>query len=375
MASPSVGQASQSPPAVAPQSDLRIGDADRYCADQMNRGAPGVLAGLVRDSVSAFGLPGLVIRAEWGEPLEPGQLRVGGPAQAGYVSDLTRPDGLYVLCGIAAGPFRVTITFADSVFLERSMEALGNEATRLDLDLSFQTTEEPAGLFGYIRDADGAGMPGVRVTMTGVRSTLTNSVGFFALDSLRPGLHLLDITHPESPAQELPVLVPAGEAGEIAVTLGPEPEDEGDQEASEGKEGVDLVLHPPSRLQGLRALERRRLEGSGYFATRSDLLERIHYLGELLLVAPDMDGRRVINGRLPDFFIRRGGGSCSPALFVDGRRYTHPGGLTDFLGRELIAAELHRRQIPIDLKTLDGASDCGVISAWTVGGTGRPKGS
>ena len=375
ISSPLSAQSTQATAAAAALPELRIGDAGQFCASQITGGSGGVLAGLVRDSASAFGLPGLEVRAEWGERLEPGQLRVGGPAQAGYVSDLTRPDGLYVLCGIAPGPYRVIITFADSTFLERSMEPLGDDPGRLDLELGFQTTEEPAGLFGYIRDANGAGLPGVRVTMTGVRSALTNQEGFFALDSLRPGLHLLDISDPDSPAQELPVLVPPGEAGEIAVTLGPEMELNGDQESTEAEEGVDLVLHPPSRLRGLRALEERRLEGSGYFTTRTELLQEIHYLGELLLVAPEMDGRRVINGRLPDFFMRRGGGSCTPALFVDGRRYRHPGGLTDFLGKELIAVELHRRRIPTEFKTMDGASACGIISAWTIAGTGQPEGS
>lgn len=201
--------------------------------------------------------------------------------------------------------------------------------------------------------------------MTAVRSTLTDSVGFFALDSLRPGLHLLDISHPDSPAQRLPVLVPAGEAGEIALTFGDVSPDE--------QEAVDLVLHDPERLRGLRALERRRQAGAGFFATRGQLLEEIYYVGEVLLIAPRIGGRRVMSGRIPEFVLRRGARTCQPALFADGRRYLHPGGLTDFMGQEVIAAELHLDRVPAELKTFDTTANCGVLSIWTRLGKGRPE--
>ena len=348
----------------APATELRIGDPVAYCRGRMGGAATGVLSGLVTDSLSAFGLPGLIVRAEWGEELQAGQLRVGGPAQAGYLSDETRPDGLYVLCGIPSAAFRLTISYGDSVLVTRPGTSLESGVGRLDVTLGLGTPDEPAGLFGYIRNVQGAGLSGVRVTMTGVRSVLTDSQGFFALDSLRPGVHLLDVRHAGDPAQEFPVFVPSGEAGEIALTLGP---------GAPETEGVDLVLHDRERMRGLRELEARRQTGQGYFFSRADLAEEIYYLGEILLVAPGLEGRRVFNGRIPDFTLRRGGASCSPALFVDGRRYLHPGGLTDFFGPELVAVEVHRDRVPVAFKTFDGTSDCASISAWTVAGTGEPE--
>lgn len=101
---------------------FQIDDPAAYCAGRIAGGGTGILSGLVTDSVSRFGLPGLEVRAQWGEALEPGQLRVGGPAQAGYISDQTRPDGHYVLCGIPDGPFRLIVSFADSVLAQRPVE-------------------------------------------------------------------------------------------------------------------------------------------------------------------------------------------------------------------------------------------------------------
>ena len=339
---------------------LTARDFASICADRTDGATEGVVAGLVTDAASGLPLPGTRLRVDWGEDLLPGQLRVGGDVAASSDVTWAMQEGIWFVCGVGQGEVRVEVSIGDSIYARDTFDMQAGTVRRVDFALPFSIPGAPTALFGYVTDAaTGRPIPDAELTLIGeegVRRSGPN--GFFAFDSVRSGMHALEVRHLSYQDRVLPLLLQGGQAGEVEVSLA--------SEAIE-IEGLEVHVRSTRRMRGLGELERRKALDFGTFLDTDDL-ERYgaFYLGDALRRLPGAGARTLGYGATASYVLRRQGGYCRPAVFINGIRDRTPNALTWFSASQIAAVEMHRGPVvPPEFVTLDDQHLCGVISAWT----------
>jgi hypothetical protein len=330
------------------------------CGSLAEREGTGIVAGRIVDRQLEEGLPGVPVTVSWGSRPDPDRrLVIGGRVRATSRRTTSAAGGTFELCGLPAG-IVARITAEAGGFEVDSVAVTVEEGAvhRVELTVALSRPGEPAGLFGTVVDAEtGAPVTGARVsTLQAERWTLTNDRGFFALDSILAGRQLLRLDHLAYGTVEEPIVLEAGQAGEVRVELAPE--------ALE-LEGVKVAVRPHRRLREMRAFDRRRATGFGDFFTAEEL---VHHpagtLGDLLMFASGITVRRG-NGPSPAILTRARGRWCRPMVFVNGVEWRAGDPLNAVMAVELEGVEIYRGQF-VPAEYVDPARNpCVTVLAWT----------
>jgi len=220
-----------------------------------------------------------------------------------------------------------------------------------------------AGVFGRIVDAaTNQAISGARVAIAEGRETVTTPSGFFALDSVAPGLQVVRVQHLAYETREAVIRLGAGQAAELEVELTAEPLE---------LDPIDVTVESSSRLRDMRGFEQRRETHFGRFYTRDEIEARgPRYLGDLL---QDIAGVRMIRNHTPfdPFTLVMRGRECRPKnikVWVDGvERFGRSGAieLENLLGVHLEAVEIYK-MLEAPAEYYDPAErPCLTILVWT----------
>ncbi len=194
--------------AIPSERTLLIG----WCLAEQRGSGQGAIAGIVTDSLTGVPLPRAIVRASPARPtpgVRPVEVR-------------TDDTGYYRICEAPGGvDLRLQAHFGQSSgrSVVMSVPAGGAETRDLMLLMSAEGT-----LTGYVRDYVSSGpIQGASVTAIGTnRSTLTNAEGFFLLDGLPPGRHLVTTDHLAYEARTDSVTVFSQETVDIEVRMAQE---------------------------------------------------------------------------------------------------------------------------------------------------------
>ena len=221
--------------------------------------------------------------------------------------------------------------------------------------------ERTAGLYGYVRDA-ATGDPVADVVVVleeAGRRALTNEYGFFAVDSLAPGLEVLRFEHLAFDDRERAVRLEPGSSSRVDVGLAT---------AVLEAEPLTVTVRGSRRVRQMRAFERRREIRSGRFYDSRDL-QRVTTLrvGTLLR---DVPGVRLVSpagGASPlrrSWWVEMRGRECQPNVWIDGRRiwFGWELWLNELAPDDLEALEIYRAgETPAEFDL----EDCVTLVAWT----------
>ncbi|MBT8335817.1 MAG: TonB-dependent receptor, partial [Gemmatimonadetes bacterium] len=178
-----------------------------------------------------------------------------------------------------------------------------------------------------------------------------NERGFFAVDSVPSGLQILRTRHLGYGDRDVPVVLEPGHTSEVRIGLA--------TRAFE-LEPITVTVRSRSRLRDMQMFDHRRALGFGTFFTREDLeRHRPWVLADLLRWTPGVQVRR--SGAFGPVTVTSRGRRCTPAVWVDGTRWRVGSPLTEILGLELEAVEIHRGLPPPEF--YPGA--CVTVVAWT----------
>ncbi len=340
------------PPAV----EVTAAEVASWCGAGLDPDAHGVVVGRVVDRATGEGLAGVETVAEWGEADTP-RLTIGARAGPPYRVTTTGDDGLFLFCDLPGGEEVAVRTRVGDVPGDTARLALrAGSVHRADLSLALVRPGEPAGLFGTVVDArTGEPMAGVRVQLADAPPVSTNDRGFFSVDVAPTGLQLATFHMLGYTSRDVPVVLQPGQAGEVRVEMA---------EGAVELPPLTVTVRSVSRLRDIRMFEHRRAMGFGTFFTLDDLERRNPWaLADVVRDTPGVHLRQ-FGGPLGPILVRSRGKVCSPYVWVDGLRWRGGNPMTEILGLELEAVEVHKGIPPAEFYTV-GSEDCITVVAWT----------
>jgi hypothetical protein len=228
------------------------------------------------------------------------------------------------------------------------------------LSLPAQSVVIPAGrrqLVGVVRDAAGAAMEGVTVSVPGT-SALTSARGLFEL--LTVELDTVTIAFRKVGYEPIEALLTARNKLWDTVVVQMEP-------SAQRLTSVKVNESLTRAALGLRTFEERRSRGIGQFVTREDIVERgSSRLSDLLRTKR---GVNVVRGGKVRFVAYTGGRStmCQPDIWLDGMR-SRGMEVDEILPSTVEAMELYPylSTIPIEFQPVGAnTTPCGTIVIWT----------
>lgn len=232
---------------------------------------------------------------------------------------------------------------------------------------SLSTTRVPAGkrqLVGVVRNANGAAMEGVAVSIPGLQ-TRTDSRGNFEL--LTSEVDTVTISLRYVGFEPIEALLAARNRVWDTVLVQLEP-------SVTRLEKVNVEESRTRAAMGLRTFEERRARGIGQFITRADIVERgSSKLSDLMRTKR---GVNVIRGKVR--FVAYAGTKstmCQPDIWLDGMR-SQGMELDELLPSTIEAIELYANfsTIPIEFQPFGAnTTPCGTIVVWSRIPNGKAK--
>lgn len=208
---------------------------------------------------------------------------------------------------------------------------------------------------GHVREAETAEpVEGAAISVEALdETTLTDELGYFRLNGLETGPHILVVSYLGLETREVAFEIYAGELEEMSLTL--------EVRAVPVEELVVTVEErmPVSKLLGFH---RRMEQGPGYYITREEIVERNSARpSDLLRRVPGIDVGPSRFGSAQVTMGRRAG--CVPEFYVDGARAPQFN-IDNLTTGDLAGIEIYRgnSEVPIEFKAYDR---CGAIIIWT----------
>lgn len=217
-----------------------------------------------------------------------------------------------------------------------------------------QQENERARLVGLVTDRL-AQAPAVAAQITAVgseRSTLTNEEGWFTLENLLPGDHVIEVSYLGLTSEQYEVFLPPGTTRVDFEVSAPPFELE--------ELVVEVRLYRSLKMQ---EFERRRRRENGHFIDREQIAERSPmYISDLLRGIPGVRVTWTIEGDVR-LLMGHGMTACEPDLYIDGSP-SHAARINDWLPNLIEAVEVYSRSF--DRPTQFHSVRCGAILLWTV---------
>ncbi|MBL0173592.1 MAG: carboxypeptidase regulatory-like domain-containing protein [Gemmatimonadaceae bacterium] len=350
----------------------------RLCGPTIARDSLGLFMGVVR-SARGEALPAPArIRAQWTEVrLGPAGLERRSPTNI----VTTSPTGSFAICGIPVeGTFRTRAFVGgdSSGFVE--LEAPRGGLLYRDIYVGAATKAPESGgaprlsapvlrgngaLRGVVRSATGQPVRDARLVMWGNgREDTTSASGQFAMQSIPSGTYTLESRAIGYLPKRIVVDVPDGSEGVAALVM---------EAFVPTVDTMRIRANANPRINQLADFERRKRAGGGYFLDETQLARRNPmYNSDIFRMAPgtsiipaDMVGDRIMMRGAA------GGGSCVPAVFLNGMPVVNVDGNLDNIvnPQQVRAVEIYSRtaSVPIQFQSQNG---CGSIVIWT--GARRP---
>jgi hypothetical protein len=340
----------------------------------------------VTDSAGRFRLrlPGdgryrLAVRSPGGTPVEDSAATARVEAEAGG----TARARLRLQSRQVLAPDRVAAGAADTADeMERILDrlrgdSLGGPEVRVDSAAPANGGEGEAVVIGRVRDtSSGAPVASARVRI-GPRTAVTDSAGRFRISGIRSGPQPVEVEYLGRAVRRPDIHLPAADTIRPTLELRADPVRVSDLQVE--VEGTPLV----AKMEGFWE---RKGRGMGEYLTR-ERLERVpgNEVSGALRQVPGLR-LRPCPGRSPDCWLPantrgpgmdfEGGGSCTMALFVDGRRRDIDSDIgVDVMPRsDIEAVEVYTStaQLPSRYGGLV-SGNCGAVLIWTRTGEGEGR--
>jgi hypothetical protein len=216
-----------------------------------------------------------------------------------------------------------------------------------------QEQEERARLVGLVTDRL-AQAPAVAAQITSLgseRRTLTNEEGWFTLDDLPPGDHVIEVSYLGLTSEEYEVFLPPGTTRVDFEISAPPFELE--------ELVVEIRLYRSLKMQ---EFERRRRRENGHFIDRERIEETSPmFISDLLRGIPGVRVAWTMEGDVR-LIMGHGMSACEPDLYIDGSP-SHAARVNDWLPNLIEAIEVYSRAF--DRPTQFHSSRCGAVLLWT----------
>ena len=342
---------------------LTIPSAETIISKRCGPGDPeqpmGLYMGFVRTAATNQPVPAARVRAQYTEvTVGPRGVVRRQPSRFGS----STAEGHFTLCGV---PRNAPVTArayagADSTgFIELRVPRNG----LLVRDLLVGSTNKGTGAVrGAVRSASGKEIASARVVLWGASGNGTSTTNAqYALDGLPTGTQMVEARAIGYQPMRLVVDVPAADTAIADITL----------EALVAT--VDTVRVRGDRVSTQMAeFEKRRRAGFGAFIDENQLNTRSPmFMADIFRTVP---GISIANGQSAQgrVLMRGNGGTCAPAVFLNGMNVPVPDGNLDAImnSQEVMAVEVYSRTASVPPQ-FDSRNGCGSIVVWT--GPRKPR--
>ena len=284
----------------------------------------------------------------------------------------TSATGAFSICGVPTdGNFNVRAFFGPDSSGVVELDAPRNGILVRDIYVGSATKTTTGGssspmlrgtgaLRGTVRSIAGQPIRGARLVLwgSGVEDS-TTADGQYSLRSLPGGSYTLEARAIGFLPRRIAVDVPENNVGTAELNLDAFVPTLAD---------IRVRADRDARLDRLAEFKRRQKSGFGYFIDEAQVSRRNPvFMSDLLRATPGITV--VPSSGVGDRVMMRGsagGGSCVPAVFLDGARVINPDGVLDqFVNPQSVrAVEMYTRtgSIPSEFQTQNG---CGSIVIWT----------
>ncbi len=336
---------------------MTIPSAETIIATRCGPGDPeqpmGLYMGFVRAAATNQQVPAARVRAQYTEvTVGPRGVERRYPSRFGSSTD----DGLFTLCGV---PRNAPVTAraysgGDSTgFIELRVPRNG----LLVRDLLIGSTNKGTGaLRGTVKSASGKEIASARVVLWGASGNGANTTnGQYTLEGLPTGTQMIEARAIGYQPMRVAVDIPATDAATADITL------------ETLVATVDTVRVRGDRLSNQMAeFETRRRAGFGAFIDENQLNQRSPiFMADIFRTVP---GVVIANGQSPQgrVMMRNNGGTCAPAVFLNGMNVPVPDGNLDAImnSQEVMAVEVYSRTASVPPQ-FDSRNGCGSIVVWT----------
>ncbi|MGD2154576.1 MAG: carboxypeptidase regulatory-like domain-containing protein [Gemmatimonadales bacterium] len=216
-----------------------------------------------------------------------------------------------------------------------------------------QQEGERARLIGVVTDrlAEAPAVAAEISLLGGERRTLTNEEGWYVLEDLPPGDHVVEVRYLGLASERYEVFVPPGTTRvDFYITAPPFELDE---------LVVEIRLYRSWKMQ---EFERRRSRENGHFIDREQIEERSPlYISDLLRGIPGVRVGWTTEGNV-QLTMGHGMSACEPDLYIDGSP-SHAARINDWLPNLIEAMEVYSRAF--DRPSQFRSRRCGAILLWT----------
>lgn len=222
-------------------------------------------------------------------------------------------------------------------------------------EVSAQQEIERARLVGQVTDrlAQAPAVAAQIVVVGSERRTLTDEDGWFTLDDLAPGDHVIEVSYLGLTSERYEVFLPVGTTR------------------------VDFAVSaPPFQLEGLvveirlyrslmmQEFERRRQRERGTFIDREQIEEHSPmFVSDLLRGIPSVRVTWSMEGNVR-LIMGHGMTACEPDLYIDGSP-SHAARINDWVPNLIEAVEVYSRAM--DRPSAFHSARCGAVLLWTRG--------
>ncbi len=313
----------------------------------------GLYMGFVRNAATNQQVPAARVRAQYSEvTVGPRGVERRSPSRFGSSGD----DGLFTLCGVPRNAPVTARAYAggDSTgFIELRIPRNG----LLVRDLLIGSTNKGTGVLrGAVKSVSGQSIASARVVLWGASGNGTNTTnGQYTLDGLPTGTQMVEARAIGYQPRRVVVDVPATEGAIADITL-----------------DVLVATVDTVRVRGDRVsvqmaeFEKRRRTGFGAFIDENQLNARSPiFMADIFRTVP---GVSIVSGQSPQgrVMMRANGGTCAPAVFLNGMNVQVPDGNLDAImnSQEVMAVEVYSRTSNVPAQ-FDSRNGCGSIVVWT----------
>ncbi len=341
----------------------------RVCGPTVARDSLGVFMGYVRSARGDM-LSGVArIRAQW---LEITLGARGIDRRSPITTVNTSPTGAFSICGVPTeGSFSARAFFGPDSSGVVELDAPRNGLLVRDIYIGSATKTAIAGsaspvlrgtgaLRGTVRSISGQPIRGARLVLWGSGVEDSTSIdGQFSMKSLPSGTYTLEARAIGFLPRRIAVDVPESTVGTTELNL---------DAFVPTLDEIRVRADRDARLDRLADFKRRQKSGFGYFLDEAQVARRNPmFMSDLLRATPGVSVAP--SSGVGDRVMMRGsagGGSCIPAVFLDGSRVINPDGILDqYINPQSVrAVEIYTRSssIPSEFQTQSG---CGSIVVWT----------
>ncbi len=315
----------------------------------------GLYMGFVRNAATNQQVPTVRVRAQYTEvTVGPRGVERRYPSRFGSSTD----DGLFTLCGVPRNAPITARAYAgtDSTgFIELRVPRNG----LLVRDLVIGSTNKGTGVLrGTVKSANGQTIASARVVLWGASGNGANTInGQYSLDGLPTGTQMVEARAIGYQPMRVVVDLGAAESTTADITL----------EALVAT--VDTVRVRGDRVSSqMVEFEKRRRSGFGSFIDENQLASRSPIF--MADIFRGLAGISIANGQSAQGRVLMrggsGGGTCAPAVFLNGMNVPVPDGNLDAIlnSQEVMAVEVYPRTSSVPPQ-FDSRNGCGSIVVWT----------